>query len=36
MVQELVEAQFYFDELSNKIREVSVLIKKVKSNPTNL
>lgn len=36
MIQELDEAQFYYDELNMKIREVSSLIKKINANPTKL
>lgn len=36
MIQELDEAQFYFDELNMKTREVALLIKKINANPTKL
>ncbi len=36
MIQELDEAQFYYDELNMKTREVALLIKKINANPTKL
>lgn len=36
MIEELDEAQVYFEELNNKTKEVALLIKKINANPTKL